>query len=370
MRLLWTVANWKRTGPVEPSLDVAAALAAGGHGVRVAVGREPPGRTQGVAACVHARGLALVESGAHLRKHAAPLRNWLDARALRAFLRREPVDALVCTLRNDHQIAVAAAGEGAVIRLHFGDGSEALPRREQRALRASRGVVVFGRAMERRLLELGLPPQRIRRTGAPLDLAGLRARVSEPASTLRRRWGVADGALLVGIVARMQRHRRFELLWDAMSRLGDVALHLVVIGRGTHEEEVARQPVRERRLSSRVHFAGYLEGTHYASALAALDAQLLLVPGSDPTCRALREGQALGVPSLVLRRGLLPELVPETVGRVVEEESGAALADALRTLVALGPRRQAFAAAARQHASATYDPSLAAAAVLELLAVP
>src|SRR5207248_5153713 len=31
VRILWALSNWKRTGPVEPSLDLAAALARRGH---------------------------------------------------------------------------------------------------------------------------------------------------------------------------------------------------------------------------------------------------------------------------------------------------------------------------------------------------
>ena len=51
MKLLWTVSNWKRTGPLEPSLDLAAAMAARGHDVEVAVGRAPRRSDDEAAEC-------------------------------------------------------------------------------------------------------------------------------------------------------------------------------------------------------------------------------------------------------------------------------------------------------------------------------
>ncbi len=366
MRLLWTLSNWKRTGPVEPSLDLAAAMAARGHAVRVAVGRAPPGRVQGVAPEAVARGLPVVDTGARLGKHAAPLANWRDRRALGRWIAAAGVDAVVATLRNDHHLAVGAAGGRPVVRLGFGDGSERLPGRERRALAQSRGVLVFGRAAEARLRALGVPAPRLRRVGPPLAAAALRARVADPPALVRARLGVAPGVLLAGIVARLQRHRRFEVLWEALERLGPAPLHLLVIGRGTHAQEVAYAPVGARGLGSRVTFTGYLEGEAYASTLAALDVQLLLVPGSDPTCRALREGQALGVPSLVFDRGLLPELVPPAVGRVVREDA-AALAEGLAGFLALGDARRTLGEAARRHAEDAYDPASGARALEALL---
>ena len=39
MKILWALSNWKRTGPVEPSLDLAAAMSRRGHEVLVVTGR-------------------------------------------------------------------------------------------------------------------------------------------------------------------------------------------------------------------------------------------------------------------------------------------------------------------------------------------
>ena len=371
MKILWTISNWKRTGPVEPSLDLAAAVHAAGHDVRVAVGRHPARFEDHAEACVRARGLPVADTGGRLAKHASPLRDWRDARRLRRWLEREHPDAVVSTLRNDHVLAVRAARDASVpvARLWFGDGTAPLDSRDLGALAASACVMVFCEGAARCLEAGGVAPARIVRTGPPLAIQALRAGVGD-VGDVRRRVGVSEGSLLVGVVARMQRHRRFEMLWDAVARLTAEAapLHVLVVGRGTHEEAVGREPVRRRGLEGLVTFAGYLRGAEYATTLAACDIQLLLVPGSDPTCRALREGMALGVASVATRRGMLPELVIDGETGMLVEETPEALADALTRLAADRDTVAAMGAAARAHAEAEFDARQTAQRLLGALA--
>jgi glycosyltransferase involved in cell wall biosynthesis len=113
-----------------------------------------------------------------------------------------------------------------------------------------------------------------------------------------------------------------------------VPFHVVVVGRGTHEQSVGRDPVRDLGLDGHVTFTGYLRGERYATAMALFDAQVFLMPGSDPTCRALREGMALGVPSIAARRGMLPEIVEDGVTGLVIGEGVEPLTDAMRRMAA------------------------------------
>jgi glycosyltransferase involved in cell wall biosynthesis len=362
VRLLWTVSNWKRTGPVEPSLALAAAVAARGHDVACAVGRPPPGEgntAEEVLAPLAARSLRRAVPDARLSKHAFLLRDLGDVRRLARWIAAERPGAVVTTLENDHRLAVAAArraGGVPVVRLWFSDGTLPEHRRDREALRRASRVVVFGEAPERALAALGVGPGRVGRTGPPLDVAALRRDALPRAQARRRAAGLAgapEGTCLFGVVARLQRHRRFEVLWDALERLRSEPLpwRLAVIGRGTWQEEVAHRPVRERGLGDRVRFAGYLRGLDYAAALAALDAQVLLVPGSDPTCRALREGMALGVPSVATARGLLPSIVEPGVTGLLVGEDPDALADAMRALLHDPGLRERMGAAAAERAA-------------------
>ncbi|HTE06032.1 MAG TPA: glycosyltransferase, partial [Planctomycetota bacterium] len=69
------------------------------------------------------------------------------------------------------------------------------------------------------------------------------------------------------------------------------------------------------------------------AALGALDACLFLVPGSDGTCRALREQTAMGLPALVTPRPPLPDIVEEGSSGFVVQESVEGIAGGLRRLV-------------------------------------
>ena len=370
MKLLWTISNWKRTGPLEPSLDLAAAMGNGGHEVHVAVGRAPAGQPDRADVAAEARGLRLAATGATLAKHSAPLRNWRDVRRLRHWIARENPAAIVTTQRNDHVLALrAAAGVGVpVVRLWFGDGLSEPDARDRKALVRGAGALVLCERAREQLAGFGLGPAALVQAAPPLDVEALRARAAGPAD-LRARAGVPADHLLVGIVARMQTHRRFEMLWDAVAawKAAGVPASLVAIGRGTHEESVAREPVRRMGLGDVVHFTGYLRGEAYARAVASLEAQILLVPGSDPTCRALREGMALGVPSLATHRGMLPELVTDGVTGILVDETAASLAAAVTRMASEREQTRAMGVEARARADAAFATPVVARSLERLL---
>ncbi len=142
---------------------------------------------------------------------------------------------------------------------------------------------------------------------------------------VRAALGLGSGERVLGVVARLQPHRRFELLLEAFRRARERApgLRLVVVGRGTRAREVLEQPVERLGLAAAVVRAGYRRDD-YLDVLAQLDALVFLVPGSDGSCRAVLEAMALGIPAIASRRGVLPELVCDgETGRVVDEDADA-----------------------------------------------
>ena len=176
---------------------------------------------------------------------------------------------------------------------------------------------------------------------------------------------------MVGVVARMQTHRRFDELLEGFARAarGDPGLHLVILGRGTHQRTVAHEPAARSGVGDRIHFPGYIEPARYPAILPCFDALLFLVPGSDGTCRAVREAQASGVPVIAAARGLLPELIaPGESGVLLDRDDPDAIAAAIRGLRADPARRDALARGARRFAAERFDARAAAARVAELYA--
>jgi glycosyltransferase involved in cell wall biosynthesis len=185
---------------------------------------------------------------------------------------------------------------------------------------------------------------------------------------MRARLGIPADAFVVGIVARMQTHRRYEDLIEAAALLVEASdrFHFVSIGRGTKQEGVAYAPVRAKRLEARVHFAGYLSGDEYVGMVKAFDVKVFLVPGSDGTCRAVREAMAMGKPVVAARRGMLPELVEDGVTGMVGGEGAGALVAALHGLEQDPACVHRLGRAAREKALWEFDPSKQAQRVAEI----
>jgi glycosyltransferase involved in cell wall biosynthesis len=189
-----------------------------------------------------------------------------------------------------------------------------------------------------------------------VDLA--RFAPAPPDSEVRRSLGLAPGERVLGVVARVQRHRRFDLLLAAAARLfAEVPdARLVIVGRGTHRAELAERPAAALGIADRVLFAGYRDGD-YPAVLRALDLLTFLVPGSDGTCRAVLEAAACGIPAVTSWRGALPEIVADGETGLLAEEEPAALAGAWQALLCDEPRRRALGAAARRRAEALFAPA-------------
>jgi len=144
----------------------------------------------------------------------------------------------------------------------------------------------------------------------------------------REEFGLSRDHLVMGIVARIQPHRRWGALIDAFElvRQENPRIKLVVLGKGTYKEQVLDRPIEEKGLEDTVIPLGYRQDD-YKEVLAMLDGGMLLVPGSDGSCRAAMEMAAMGKPLVVSQRGVLPEIagdreaglsVPDTPERLAE----------------------------------------------------
>ena len=211
-------------------------------------------------------------------------------------------------------------------------------------------------ALEQDVKRFRLPRGRVHLVDTAVDLARF-----DPARKLpdmRALMGLGSEDFAVGIAARIQRHRRFHVLLDAaaIARRDVPNLKLVVIGRGTEMESVVVRPTRERGLDDAVVFPGYLRGDDYVAALRALDAKVFLMPGTDGSCRAVREAMAVGTPIIAARRGMLPELVADRETGLVIDDTPENLANAIIELARNKDLRNRMGEAARQTALRRFDP--------------
>jgi len=355
MTVLHLFSNWKKTGPAELAANLAAGLANSGTRVLFACHRAPKGRMPDLFQYTRSQGLDNIFE-LHLDKHLRPLSASRGICELRALIGEHDVNIVHTHTHNDHFLGGLAARfsrrRPLVVRTDYDSLSSALTFRSRMSLRCLTDHLVVTTASsyaERYLctdkVSVIRPGVDTRRFDPDRPLSG---NVSLP---------FPDDAVVAGIVARVQPHRQFDLLLSAFAQAAssEPRLRLLIVGRGTHIKRVAMDQVNRLGLDDQVFFTGYLRDDVYVAAVKAFDFQIFLVPGSDATCRAAREGMALAKPQLVSERGILPELMQhEKCGLVVSETSHEIEAGLLR-MAQDAARRSRLGANAREHMLAEYS---------------
>jgi len=336
VKVLQLFNNWKWTGPAEYALNLAAELTASGIDTIFACGRPPAGEEENTARIARERGLEPVTDFS-LSKHF-DLRAALTAvRGLRQFIERERITLLHTHLTNGHLLgALAVRGtqpRPALIRTCY-ESSDGTIRDRLLSRYAADGIIAVSTMTQRSLTgQQRIPAEKVLLAPAAIDTH--RFDPARGTGDNRACWGIAPDTPVVGIVARVQMHRRFHIFLEAVRlacrEIPD--LKVMVIGRGTHISKLAVDPVHNMGLQKHFVFTGYRK-EDYVETLNCLDIKIFLVPGSDGSCRAVREAMALGKPIIAARRGMLPEIVDHAVnGLIIDDSSPASLASAIVYLV-------------------------------------
>jgi glycosyltransferase involved in cell wall biosynthesis len=355
VKVLHLFANWKWTGPAEPAVNLAAALRDRGVAVEFACGRAVAGLENEIEGALAARDLRATP-GLRLGKHRNPFLDPLDRRALGRLLSSMAPDLLHCHLPNDHRIGLGAARSlkrrPRIVRSLY-DGE---PPKADKDLRALLGpgadaVLAVSRAVAEALPgRTGVDAEKVFLVEGAVDTDRFAPRSALP--RLAADYGLRKEDFVVGVVARMQRHRRFEVFFDAVAAAAEAIpeLKVLLVGRGTWMDEVAVRPAARKGLAGRVIFTGYRRGAEYADTLRCMSVKTFLVPGSDGSCRAVREALSCGVPVVSTRRGMLPEIVEDGATGILADETADSFAEALVRLARDEPLRRRMAKAAREAA--------------------
>jgi glycosyltransferase involved in cell wall biosynthesis len=356
VRVLHLFGDWKWTGPAEPTLDLCLELRTRGIDARLLCPRPPPEASSNLAGAARERGLDPIH-GLRFNRRLNLFDNLSDVASLRALCDTEAIDLLHVHFSQDHLLGGLAARRArlrpAVIRTNQkaiptprGPGSSFLLKR------LTDGYLTYSKvALDADSRAFGLDGR------ASLIPSALRLDRFDPSTSpdaARARFEIEPGAFVLGVVARMQRHRRFDVLLEGVKRAKTPGLRVLVVGRGTHMNEVAVEPARRLGLENTVTFTGYL-GKDYLGTVAAFDALLFLVPGSDGTCRALREAMAMGKPVIGARRGMIPELVEDGRTGLVIDDTAENIARAIGRLATDRDQRVAMGKAARAKAVEAFD---------------
>ncbi len=211
----------------------------------------------------------------------------------------------------------------------------------------------------------------LRRTGerTPQKLVempnGVDSEVFSPgpdSSRLRERLGIGPDDVLAAFVATLDRahhFKRVDLAIEALARLGDERVHIVVAGGGElldgFRAEAARAGVGER-----VHFLGAVPHPELPDLLRASDLFLLTTEPPESFGIVLIEAMAAGLPVIATDYPGVRAVVDDETGLLAERGNAASVAAALSELVAAGrDRRAAIGASGRAKAERAWSwPSL------------
>ena len=204
-------------------------------------------------------------------------------------------------------------------------------------------VLVPSRTSARELVARGLDPGRVRVLPRWVDDELFAPEHRD--ESLRARY-CRDGEPLLVYAGRVSREKSVDLLAKAFRDVidGGATAHLLIAGDGPFREDMQRLLV-----GYPASFLGFVPQDELAVVYAPSD--ILVFPSStDTSGLVVLEAQAAGLPVIVTDRGGPAEhVMPGETGLVVPGDDRAALAGAIRTLLADEGRRRAMGHAAREH---------------------
>lgn len=183
--------------------------------------------------------------------------------------------------------------------------------------------------------------------------------LSDRKSWVREVLDIPDGAYVVGVVSRLVREKGLVEFLDAAVQLGQhfQNVYFLMVGErlpSDHDASIERE-LRDahKKLGARLIAAGYRHDV--ADLLGAMDV-FCLPSYREGMPRSIIEAMMMELPVVATNiRGSREEVVAEETGLLVPTHSPAALAEALRTLIADPDLSRRMGKAGRQRALKLYD---------------
>lgn len=202
--------------------------------------------------------------------------------------------------------------------------ADALRRSERAALAAVREVVVTSPATAKLVVDdYGVPAARVTvaRPG------------NDPVPPTARRRNEVLHLLSVGAVTP---RKGFDVLVAALAMLADLPWRLTIVGdltRNPAEAAKLRDMIEQQRLTGRIEVTGAVSSSRLAALYAEADL-FVLASRFEGYGMAYTEALSHGLPVIGTTAGAIPDTVPQGAGLLVPPDDPAALANALRGVIA------------------------------------
>jgi len=152
--------------------------------------------------------------------------------------------------------------------------------------------------------------------------------------SLRRHFGAAPGSIVIGAAGHVTRRKGFDLLLDAVGRLGDDRVRVAIVGSGP-EEVALRAQAQRLGIADRVCWLGRRDDV--PDVLAACDI-FALTSRNEGMANVMLEAMAVGTPVIAtdisgVRTAIGAEAARPAAGWIVPPDDVDALAAALREVI-------------------------------------
>ena len=354
LKVLHLYSDWRWTGPAEPVLQMCLGLKERGHDITLAF-RSAPVKTSNITIEQMVRKMGIKGiTKFHLDRYIAPLNTLKDFFYMPIFLKNEGFDIVHMHLSHDHTIGTLCAkllGKKRPVLIRTFHKKSVLKRNffNKLLLRCTDGFLFFTEGFRKEYIKsFELDPEKTGLQGMTLDLK--RFDPDRGYKNMRKEFNIPEGAIVIGIVGRFQRHRRMDWFLTAAKEIVNRKdnVYFLIIGRSSQIRKTVIEPIYKLGIEDRAIVAGYRK-EDYVDCLACLDIFTLLMPGSDGTARALREAMAMQKACVVSNYGMLPEIVEN--GRIgIVARDVYSLIDAWLRLINSPKLRETLGKAAREYA--------------------
>ncbi len=339
IRILHLLSNWKWTERSEPAVELALAQQALGANVCFVCDRSPTNVSKAVAPYAAARGVkSIVEL--HLPKHFCLYSLYGDVFRLRRLIQSFNPHIVHYHMPNAHLLGTLAGMTNGSFKRVRSCYTPYGPKRDLRSRflygHHTDGLVVIGRkAKARTTRSYNFPRNNILIAEPGIDLDRFSPKRKVP--LFREDFGLGHENFVIGIVTRIRQSRRIDVALGTVRLLSErfPNIRLLIVGRGREgaKEEVVDGPSRTLGITDKVILPGYCEGDRLVAAYRAMDVLVYPMPGTDQTCRTVREALASGVPVIAPKIGFLPELLEDGINGRFIELSAQGLAGTLEELI-------------------------------------
>jgi glycosyltransferase involved in cell wall biosynthesis len=213
-------------------------------------------------------------------------------------------------------------------------------------VRAAARLVVSSQALAARMVEEGVPAPKLQVVPNGVDVRAFRL------GGRPELFAGAGADCVLGFVGSFQPWHGVELLFEALARLPDLRLHVVLVGDGPGRRQ-ALAAARRLALADRVTDMGKVDPDRVPQVVAGFHVGVL--PGSNDYGHPMKllEYAAAGLPSVAPDLPPVREVVEhEVTGLLFRPDDADALAEALRRLARDEPLRRRLGGAARGRVTA------------------